>query len=120
MALKEDLARAVGLRQTSEFHEVDVSYQDIMIDASPDETRTLSHIRVGLGLTLLYETAHLFSARWISKAPAMFYCLVLLDMVVTSLAFALTRSAWCRRRWRELVFFECSVMVIINYSNFTG
>jgi len=87
-----------------------------------DDALTLRHIRIGLGLTLLYEIAHLFSASWVLPTPVAFYEVILLDIAVTTIAFALTYTFWCRRRWRELVFFQCVAMVIssVGISIFTA
>jgi len=117
MASQQDLARAImmGRRQTRAFREGLVSHQgqDRVVEAAAlGDAQTLRHIRVGLGLTLLYETARVFSASWISPTPATFYPVILSDIAITSIAFALTSTPWCRRRWRELVFVECFAIVI--------
>ena len=126
MATREDLARTIGaqLSLISASRNPVGSRQDtVTVDAAmADDALTLRHIRIGLGLTLLYEIAHLFSASWVLPTPVAFYEVILLDIAVTTIAFALTYTFWCRRRWRELVFFQCVAMVIssVGISIFTA
>jgi glucose-6-phosphate-specific signal transduction histidine kinase len=115
VASKEDLAFAIiaQLGRTSTSGTSLVSNQDTLVNvATPASVRTLCHVRFGLGLIILYETTYLFWVHLILQEPATVYLLILLDITVTSIAFALTRTCWCRRRWRELVLFECSGVVI--------
>ncbi len=121
MAAKAEIVAAVAARikQTVAYGagasaSFDIDHQDALgAPITPADTWTLRHIRAGLALTLLYETAHLISALWlVPPPPASLYFLHFLDIVATAIAFGLTCTSWCRQRWRELVFVECSAMVI--------
>jgi PAS domain S-box-containing protein len=70
-------------------------------------------IRAGFGVMFLYQLVHLLLLMMFTSLSGSFLGLEQgFNLASTVLALALTWSAWYRRYWRELVFAECSAMVL--------
>jgi len=82
---------------------------DQAMEADPWVTQM---VRVGFGVMFAYQLAHLVFGIFLTPgAPLGLFAVHGFDLSSAAIATALTWTAWYRRRWRELVFAECTAMV---------
>jgi PAS domain S-box-containing protein len=70
-------------------------------------------IRIGFALMLLYQLVHMIVAILFTSTPSVGVAVEHgFNITSTLVATALTWTVWYRRFWRELVFVQCSAMVL--------